>query len=351
MRTSVGIVFCAVWTLAALPASASPCDPDEREEIADLADDLDEVAAWFADWEWVETTSSEERQLSQILSDLTRMADSVAAGERDPQQRRLAANIASASRKAQARMRGRDLDALVDSYESLVDRLDDLVGYCDDLGSGPPIPRTAKSPAPAPKAKPAAAPAPKPKPTPAVAPAPTATATAQPAGQVPPQAPRRVAAASVATGGEPAAMAGMLAAHNRARAEVQSPAGPLPPLTWSAEVASVAQTWSNQLAASGCGFRHSTGSGYGENIAMFSQPTTAERVVGIWLEERACYTYAPSGSQGECRTPCSSCGHYTQLVWRDTTKLGCGAATCANGNQIWTCNYDPPGNFTGRTPY
>jgi hypothetical protein len=31
-------------------------------------------------------------------------------------------------------------------------------------------------------------------------------------------------------------------------------------------------------------------------------------------------------------------------VWRGTTQLGCGMAQCG-GNDIWVCNYDPPGNY------
>ena len=43
-------------------------------------------------------------------------------------------------------------------------------------------------------------------------------------------------------------------------------------------------------------------------------------------------------------------GHYTQMVWRDTTALGCGEAIC-DKTLIVACNYDPPGNYIGRRPY
>ena len=43
-------------------------------------------------------------------------------------------------------------------------------------------------------------------------------------------------------------------------------------------------------------------------------------------------------------------GHYTQMVWRETTALGCGEAIC-NKTLIVACNYDPPGNYIGRRPY
>eukprot|EP00961_Rhodomonas_salina_P022602 303698-Rhodomonas_salina.1 len=40
-------------------------------------------------------------------------------------------------------------------------------------------------------------------------------------------------------------------------------------------------------------------------------------------------------------------GHFTQVVWKGSTKLGCGSASCANG-QIVVCQYDPTGNFIGQ---
>lgn len=45
-------------------------------------------------------------------------------------------------------------------------------------------------------------------------------------------------------------------------------------------------------------------------------------------------------------------GHFTQVVWKDVTKVGCATVKCASGTVLsmnsWytVCNYNPPGKFT-----
>ncbi|MDY7012856.1 MAG: CAP domain-containing protein [Cyanobacteriota bacterium] len=43
-------------------------------------------------------------------------------------------------------------------------------------------------------------------------------------------------------------------------------------------------------------------------------------------------------------------GHYTQIVWRKTTQVGCGISQ-AGGNDILVCRYSPPGNFMSQPVY
>ena len=147
---------------------------------------------------------------------------------------------------------------------------------------------------------------------------------------------------------EPAAQQGMTAAHNAARAAVMPAATPaIPPLVWSATLAATAQAW-----ADGCKFEHSGGK-YGENLyASAGQAVTPQAVVDSWVGEAKDYDYAANSCSGVC-------GHYTQVVWRDSAKLGCGVTNCSKNSpfsgfpdwQIWVCNYDPPGNFNGKKPY
>lgn len=146
---------------------------------------------------------------------------------------------------------------------------------------------------------------------------------------------------------EPAALAGITAAHNEVRSSVDTTTA-LPPLEWSCEIAAVAQAYADELAERGCPLEHST-SDYGENLywASGGNPTAAD-AVEAWAAEESCYTYGEFPNT--CSGSCSSCGHYTQIVWRESTKLGCGQASCGN-EQVWVCNYDPPGNYLGERPY
>lgn len=153
--------------------------------------------------------------------------------------------------------------------------------------------------------------------------------------------------------GETGRMVGMVAAHNAARDSVgASPA--IPHVSWDANLAMVAQQWTDHLAATGCGLNHSGGM-YGENLAWFSGSTpTPQDVVDLWHGELACYTYGTFMGTDACSSACSSsggCGHYTQLVWRDTTRIGCAFSACPGGEEIWACEYDPPGNYLSQLPY
>jgi uncharacterized protein YkwD len=136
-------------------------------------------------------------------------------------------------------------------------------------------------------------------------------------------------------------------AHNDARAAATPPPpAPLPPMQWKDELAAFATDW-----ALGCVFEHSGGP-YGENLALFSAPsTTPADVVEAWASEVADYDYA----RKRC-APGAQCGHYTQVVWRDSTGVGCGVAACDGvigfgAGMLFVCSYDPPGNFIGQQPY
>jgi hypothetical protein len=163
-------------------------------------------------------------------------------------------------------------------------------------------------------------------------------------------------------------LVGITAAHNMVRAMVQT-STPLPPLTWSPTLAEYAQQWTDTLAMT-CSQMHRSSAelqskGYGENLAAFaSYPTppmsTAQQAVSGWAGEVACWTFGQFMRTDSCSASCvaqmssDGCGHYTQVVWRKTTQVGCGVSTCTKGGEmwdIWICNYSPAGNFVGQNPY
>lgn len=131
----------------------------------------------------------------------------------------------------------------------------------------------------------------------------------------------------------------MLDAHNDWRTRHN-----VPPLNWDPAVAAVAQDWADHLAATGV-FEHRQNNKYGENIwagsAGFFAPTDA---VSSWGSEVNDYDF----DSNTCAAG-KACGHFTQLVWANTSRVGCGKAT-GHGNDYIVCNYDPPGNFVGEKP-
>jgi len=144
---------------------------------------------------------------------------------------------------------------------------------------------------------------------------------------------------------------GILALHNKERAAVG-----VPPLTWSNTLAASAQTWADQLLATG-NSGHSTCCGafrdYGENIASAGPPSDKSQIelVQGWVDEKKNYV------------PCNPCnysgtGHYTQMVWKASTEVGCGFASGPGGaykqyggTDVLVCQYTPPGNWNSQPPY
>jgi hypothetical protein len=41
-------------------------------------------------------------------------------------------------------------------------------------------------------------------------------------------------------------------------------------------------------------------------------------------------------------------GHFSQVVWRNSTELGMGMARDRSGKVIVVANYNPPGNYIGQ---
>jgi hypothetical protein len=162
------------------------------------------------------------------------------------------------------------------------------------------------------------------------------------------------------------AQAEWLDPHNAARAGTLAgvtvspvPTPALPALTWSAAAEAVAQAWAKRCVYEHNSGRNADGISRGENIAATAPGGRADAtpayVVGLWAGEWPDYTYATN----TCAVG-RVCGHYTQVVWRSTTRVGCAKATCTvnspfgAGAQTWdffVCDYEPPGNYVGQRPY
>jgi pathogenesis-related protein 1 len=141
-------------------------------------------------------------------------------------------------------------------------------------------------------------------------------------------------------GDEPGPHDGVTEAHNRVRAAVGVPA-----LAWSDRLARVAQQWADHLAKRGCDLQHRSDGRYGENLYWSSAQASGPEAVSAWADEKRYYR----SRSGRCSG--GECGHYTQIVWRGTQRVGCGSASCRGGGEVWVCNYDPPGNFVGEKAY
>lgn len=144
-------------------------------------------------------------------------------------------------------------------------------------------------------------------------------------------------------------------AHNNWRSAV----GVKEKLSYSPELAASSQRWAFKLKqGKQCKMQHSEGKGYGENLFWASalkwsdgrlemQKVSPKHIVDSWGSEKADYNYA----KNSC-APGKMCGHYTQMVWRDTQKVGCAVAVCEDTQQqVWVCQYQPAGNWVGKKPY
>ncbi len=126
----------------------------------------------------------------------------------------------------------------------------------------------------------------------------------------------------------------------------------LPPLKWNPALASDARKWARVLLSRG-ELEHASPNerrGQGENLWMGTAGAwNAEGMVDMFLDERR--YFRPAAFPNVSLTGhWSDVGHYTQIVWRETTEVGC-ALDRARGLDVLVCRYYPAGNVLGQTPY
>ncbi|NWJ01016.1 GLIP1 protein, partial [Crypturellus undulatus] len=143
--------------------------------------------------------------------------------------------------------------------------------------------------------------------------------------------------------------------HNDYRAKVSPAASNMRYMTWDAALARTARAWANK-----CLFKHNIHlkkkyqchpnfTSVGENIWLGShQIFSVIGAIATWYNEVRFYTF-------DTRKCTKVCGHYTQVVWDHSYKVGCAVAFCKKVGAIknaalFVCNYSPGGN-SPRRPY
>lgn len=128
--------------------------------------------------------------------------------------------------------------------------------------------------------------------------------------------------------------------------------------------------WDDELAANSkaysdlCNYQHSDQVNfsnvkyeYGENLYISSNLNIThaiERSSNAWAGEHEDYDHDSTKCVGEM------CGHYTQMVWEMTTRVGCSLSICDKFNNreeyeqagiYVVCQYYPMGNYKDQAPY
>jgi len=161
----------------------------------------------------------------------------------------------------------------------------------------------------------------------------------------------------------------ILDVHNRLRAiisrgeETRGSPGPQPSaadmreMIWDEELSRVAQGHADQ-----CKFAHDCSDcrkvsrfGVGQNLYIYKQSlrqgaTDWGRAVKDWYDEVSLF----SNKHVKPFQFSSATGHYSQVVWANTDKVGCGATSYRDGKwfaTLYTCNYGPNGNFIRQQMY
>ncbi|CAN5305464.1 hypothetical protein BH10PSE14_BH10PSE14_36390 [soil metagenome] len=140
----------------------------------------------------------------------------------------------------------------------------------------------------------------------------------------------------------------MLRGHNAARAAIG-----IGPLAWDDRLAADAAGYAATLARENR-FEHAAqpqGPGReGENLWMGTRGAYGfDEMLGHWVEERRYYRPAPTpdfsttGRWGDV-------AHYTQMVWRGSTTVGCAMASNRD-NDYLVCRYAPAGNVVGQRAF
>ncbi|XP_075456336.1 glioma pathogenesis-related protein 1 isoform X2 [Ascaphus truei] len=138
-------------------------------------------------------------------------------------------------------------------------------------------------------------------------------------------------------------------AHNLHRSNVIPPAKRMLYMSWDPDLAKNARAWISRCKMQHNIYLQSRHRNHpvflhvGENLfsGSFYNATFA---INLWVGEIKDYDY----NTHVCN-PGKMCGHYTQVVWDNSYKVGCAGLKCGK-SYIFCCSYGPPGNYP-RRPY
>jgi len=146
--------------------------------------------------------------------------------------------------------------------------------------------------------------------------------------------------------GDAALRNAMLSAHSDARRTVG-----LSPLVWDAGLVADAARYAAEMARTRrfAHAPHDPAKLEGENLWMGTRGAYAYGdMIAPWVAERRYYRAGripDTSSTGKF----GDVAHYTQIIWRNSTHVGCALASNASDDYL-VCRYTPAGNIVGQSP-
>lgn len=122
--------------------------------------------------------------------------------------------------------------------------------------------------------------------------------------------------------------------HNFYRTNVNPPASNMEKLYWNNYLQYKAQTHANKCY----GLYHNSP---GQNIFLSTNKTGWNNVIKAWHNEYKDFKY------NNKKYVFKKIGHYTQMVWAETNRIGCGYKRCRD-YYLYICNYYPYGNYVNK---
>ncbi|XP_068454713.1 peptidase inhibitor 16 [Clinocottus analis] len=137
--------------------------------------------------------------------------------------------------------------------------------------------------------------------------------------------------------------------HNHYRGQVSPSASAMMPLRWDPSLKVIAEGY-----AAKCVWNHNPElEDTGENLFAGSGSLDLREALEKWFLEHLDYDFQNNSCDED-----KMCGHYTQMVWADTHRVGCAFHLCDSMEGLgWerasflVCNYYPAGNYEGERPF